>query len=148
MGRSSNSERCGCGQHDGGRSSRDAVFAQYLVGERAIYTAVTSRWKYTFSAGDNREFLFDRVYDPRETRDRAGVAFCAEALRAMRERMIAHLRATGHTDPLDGDNFRRYPRYELPANPDAGLLVQDPPDAEFHIPGYSDEGIGGWGGPA
>lgn len=43
----------------------------------------------------------------------------------MRAALIGHLRAGGETAGLEGDGFRAFPPFPMPANPDAGLLIQD-----------------------
>jgi arylsulfatase A-like enzyme len=121
-----------------GTCRRDYVYSQFAKGGNAIYTIVNERWKYAYSAPDDEEFLFDRVRDPRESRNHAGVAGYAAAQQEMREALIAFLRAAGESDALDGDAWKAYPRKELPRNPDAGLLVQDHPWANTEIPGYTD----------
>ena len=85
-------------------TAREMVFAQLAFpqgsspDERAAcstYMAVTERWKYFYSAPDDREFLFDRIQDPLETRNRAGGPFCQDALTAMRSALIRHLKEGG-----------------------------------------------------
>lgn len=122
-----------------GRIARPAVFGQIQREGRAIYTAVTARWKYAYSAPDQQEFLFDRVTDPAETRNRAGLPFTRPHLAGMRRRLIEELRAAGETGGLDGDTWKVFPRLAVPLDPDSGLLVQDQPWAETYIPGYTDE---------
>ena len=99
--------------------------AALLRASLSSYMAVSPGWKYFYSAPDGREFLFDRKTDPLETRNRAGAPFCQEALREMRAALIGHLRAGGETAGLEGDGFRAFPPFPMPANPDAGLLIQD-----------------------
>jgi choline-sulfatase len=121
-----------------GANEREMVFSQHAKAGRATYMAVGERWKYFYSAADDREFLFDRVADPLETRNRAGVTFCRAARDEIKAALIAHLRAGGEADALDGDDWRKYPRLDVPEDPDAGLLVQDHPWADTNIPGYTD----------
>jgi choline-sulfatase len=118
------------------------VFSQLNRAENAIYMAVNRAWKFVYSAPDQRELLFDRVCDPGETKDLAGVTWQREfpwlpAQEAMRSALVSFLRATGETDALDGDALRKYPKKELPANPDAGMLYQDHAWANQRIDGYS-----------
>lgn len=120
-----------------GAVRREVVFSQYQTGGRAIYTAVTARHKYAWSAGDDREFLFDRVEDPTESRNRAGVSLCRSHLTRMRALTIAELRRQGVTEALDGDGWRRFPLQTLSPDPDEGLLIQDPPDLRLDLPGYT-----------
>ena len=132
-----------------GRSDRELVFSQHVWHPRdanaeqraamATYMAVSQSWKYVYSAPDDREFLFDRVTDPHETRNRAGISFCRPALSAMRSALIAHLREGGETAGLDGDAWRHFPRQEMSPDPDEGLLIQDHPWAETQISGYTGE---------
>jgi hypothetical protein len=103
--------------------------------------ALTERWKYIYCASDDREFLFDTLVDPDETRNRAETLGYQEQTRALRQAAIAYLRQEGYTEPLEGDAWHRYPPPEFPRDPDAGLLFQDAPWSIplMHIPGYSDE---------
>jgi len=119
-------------------STRDAVFSQYRAEGTAIYTMVTDRWKYVYSAPDRKEFLFDRVNDPLETRNRAGLASTRKTLEKLRARTIAWLKAGGESAALEGDGWRRYPKLVVPKNPDAGLLTQDRPGYELDLPGYTE----------
>jgi arylsulfatase len=118
-------------------SDRPGVFIQHARGEHALYTLVTRRWKYAYSAPDNREFLFDRVNDPEETRNRAGLVFCQPDLADLRRTLMATLREAGEVEGLDGEQWKRYPVRQLDADPDRGLLIQDPPGFKLTLPpGY------------
>jgi arylsulfatase len=124
-----------------GNVDREMVFSQLFSGEKAIYMAVSDGWKYMYSAGDGRAYLFDRVTDPQETRNRAGIwglPQVAEAETYMREALMKFLREGGETAGLDGDEWREFPQIELDVNPDAGLLIQDA-RGDYSIPGYTDE---------
>ena len=121
-----------------GHPGREMVFGQHYSAERATYMAVSGRWKYFYSAPDNREFLFDRVGDPLETRNRAGVTFCRDARDEMKQALIDHLRTGGETTGLDGDDWKVFPKYDPPVDPDANLLIQDHPWADTSLPGYTD----------
>lgn len=121
-----------------GSSTREAIFGQQYAGNRATYFAVTDRWKYVYSAPDDQAWLIDRVGDPEETRNRSGVSLVSQHETAMRTMLIDHLKTGGEEAALEGDNFKRYPKLTVPANPDAGLLIQDSPWADQRVPGYSD----------
>lgn len=120
---------------------REVVFGQYQQGGKASYMALTRRWKYIYCASDRREFLFDLLVDPDETRNRAETLGYVERTKAMRAALIAYLRQEGYTEPLDGDDWRVYPPPAFPADPDGGLLFQDSKWArdEAYIPGYGEE---------
>lgn len=140
----------------GGTASRDLVFSQHAFvpfapGARDLhkspetraalstYMAVSRRWKYVYSAPDHREFLFDRLGDPLETRNRAGLPFCRRELVAMRDALMEHLRAGGETGGITADGqWREFPRQRLPEDPDALLLIQDHGWPDTRLPGYTD----------
>jgi len=141
-----------------GGSDREFVFSQLSyanpIGARKVadiepgspeaiaayssYMCVSREWKYVYSAPDDQEFLFDRMRDPLETRNRKGVGFCRTALEDHKSALVSFLRAGGETAGLDGEGWRRFPVRELDADPDTGLLIQDSytPWAEIEIPGY------------
>jgi arylsulfatase A-like enzyme len=127
-----------------GTSARDVVFGHYQGAQAGIYMAVTRQWKYIWSAADQKELLFDRIKDPDELRNRACNVACGDAVRAMRKRLQAHVRTMpGHENVIDSAGWIVKEPVTLPDDPDAGLIVQDPPCYldRLHIPGYSDHGI-------
>ncbi len=120
-----------------GHCERTEVFSQYCTGEKAMTMIVNEQWKYFYSVPDGREYLFDRVGDPEETVNRAGLELCEDARLEMKAHLIDFLRSVGETDILDGDDWKTIPKMELPANPDALLPIQDQSWADLTIPGYS-----------
>ena len=109
------------------------------VAAASSYMCCSREWKYVYSAPDDREFFFDRLRDPLETRNRVGVEFCREALEEHRAALWSFLREGGETAGLAEGGWRRYPVREVDSDPDTGLLIQDSytPWAEMEIPGYS-----------
>ena len=120
------------------RCDREYVFSQFRSAGDGIYMAANRQWKYFYSAPDGREILFDRIGDPAETRNHVGVQFCQSARDEIKRALIDHLRTGGETAALDGDDWREYPRLEVPADPDSGLLIQDHRWPDTSIPGYTD----------
>jgi len=121
-------------------SGERTIYSQYQHQELGVYMALNRRWKYSYSAPDRREFLFDRVNDPEETRNRAGLSLCSQPLESIRETLVGFYRRSGYDEPLSGDQWRLFPQPTIPADPDAALLIQDagwslPYQA---IPGYTD----------
>jgi arylsulfatase A-like enzyme len=121
-----------------GDSERDVVFSQHGHGQKAIYLVVSERWKYFYSAGDHREVLIDRLEDPLESRNKAGITLYARVRNAMKQRLLGYLREVGHEEAYelrDGSlDWRPYPRLEredLERDPDAALLFQDEPASLF-----------------
>ena len=130
----------------GGSSSRDVVFGHYQGSEAGIYMAVSKHWKYIWSAADHKELLFDRIKDPQELRNRAHNVACGDAVRRMRTLLQNHIRTMpGHENVVDDNGWIVKEPITLPDDPDAGLIVQDPPCYldRLHIPGYSDHEIAG-----
>ncbi len=127
-----------------GTSSREVVFGHYEGAQAGIYMAVSKEWKYIWSAADNKELLFDRIKDPGETRNRAYSIASATAVRTMRKLLQDHIRTMpGHENIVDENGWIVKEPVTLQDDPDAGLIVQDPPCFldRLHIPGYSGKGI-------
>lgn len=118
------------------------VYSQFSHTETGLYMAASAEWKYIYSAGDDREFVFDRRHDPLETRNLADAA--PEAMATLKQSLLAFLQTTGRTEASveAGGNldWKRYPRVDESylQDPDARLLFQDYPPAELDLPGYSD----------
>ncbi|MHB0858763.1 MAG: sulfatase family protein [Anaerolineae bacterium] len=124
----------------GGTDAERTVYSQYNRRELGVYMALDRQTKYYYSAPDRREFLLDRVRDPEETRNRAGVTFCRGDLGRMRARLLDMFQRSGYDEPVEAGAWRLFPQPELPVDPDAGLLVQDQGWAAPYqqLPGYSD----------
>jgi arylsulfatase len=120
---------------------REIVYGQYQRREKASYMALSRRWKYIYAASDQREYLFDLLVDPEETRNRAQTLGYLEHTAAMRAALIGYFQREGYTEPLDGDTWRAYATPSFPQDPDAGLLFQDPRWARsrMRVPGYTDD---------
>ena len=126
-----------------GEARERRVYSQFSSGPRGIYMVVGERWKYFYSAFDEREFLFDRIADPEETRNRAGLPFCREARDEMKEALLGFLRRMGEKEAFVEEEkaleWRKFPDSGGPAvpdDPDAGLLIQDAPGSLVGIEGY------------
>jgi len=118
-----------------GENEREAVFSQYNRGDNTLAMVFGRDYKYIWSAPDQRDYLFRRDDLP-ETRDLAGNPGHHAAREAMRTLLTAHLREGNFADEvltLEGE-FRPAPVRSLPANPDAGLIYQDPGHRSFSFP--------------
>lgn len=73
-----------------GVPDREAVYGQFQRGELGLYCVITESWKYIYSAPDSREYLIDRVRDPKETQNVAYNVRARGTLEAMRELAINH----------------------------------------------------------
>ncbi len=121
-----------------GKADRPGVLSQFNDGPNAVYMLVTKRWKYIYSAPDDRELLFDAVEDAGETRNKAHAPFIHNVTKSLRRQLVDMLRAGGEEAAVDGNDFCKYPRQTMPTDPDEGLLIQDAPWQNIDLPGYSD----------
>lgn len=109
-------------------SLRDCVFSQYSRGANGLYMAVERRMKYIFSAPDQKELLFDLKQDPLEQVNLANSLAHQEVLNQLRKRCQEWVRSSGQHDALDvNGDWIVYPLASMPADPDEGLIYQDPP---------------------
>lgn len=116
------------------------VYSQFKRDALGVYMVANRRWKYFYSAPDRREFLFDRINDPDEMRDRSGLSLCRHELDEMRNGLFEFYRSEGFTDPIEENRWKPFPQPSIPDNPDAGLLIQDPGWSRPYqkIEGYTD----------
>jgi len=119
-----------------GTAQRETIYCQYEQEGYASYMNLNGQYKYIYSAPDDKEFLFDLVMDPEETRNKAQSPLFIEKTREMREQMVAFFREEGYETPIEGNGWKKYPKKEMPDDPDAYLLFQDPEKSIPHIPGY------------
>jgi arylsulfatase len=122
-----------------GRSRRDSVYGQFQRNELGMYMCVTERYKYIYSAPDDREWLYDLRVDPDETRNRAYNPMYMDTLLELRRKTIQRFRQDGYDAPFEGDDWNHYELRDVFTDPDAFLLFQDPPQSIPHIPGYERE---------
>ncbi|OGV53651.1 MAG: hypothetical protein A2X49_06260 [Lentisphaerae bacterium GWF2_52_8] len=126
-----------------GKSRREYVFSQFQKGSMAIYMAVNERWKYVYSAGDGREFFFDRQVDPNDTRNKAGIFSVQEPKAKIKLSLLEYLKSAGadeaYIESSTGIDWRPHPRRDesFLEDPDAGLLEQDHDAFVLNEPGYS-----------
>ncbi|MFD0958174.1 sulfatase family protein [Paenibacillus chungangensis] len=119
-----------------GTVNRQWVACQYHRGEHGMYMLSTARYKYIYSAPDDKEWLFDLQTDPEETRNLVNNPIYRDQGSLMRDQLIGFYRAEGYELPLDGDDWRRFPVQSLPDDPEALLLFQDPPASIPNVSGY------------
>ncbi len=125
---------------EGGARCSNVFSPAETIAAGSSYMCLSEGWKYVYSAPDDREYLFDRVRDPLETRNRAGVEFCAEALSEHKNALLEHLAQGGETAGIENGTWRSFPQRLVDSDPDAGLLIQDSytPWAEMSIAGYTE----------
>jgi len=131
-----------------GQSERKYVFSEFRNGNSSAYTlfaAISETHKYIWSTADRREWLFDRVTDPQETRNYAGLYLQKAPLSELRNAAFSFLQSHNRKDVIeetaDGKmHWRVYPSdgwiESWRDNPEAHLLMQDHSLTPTVIPGY------------
>lgn len=117
-----------------GSSPRKTVFSQYESGANALYMAVSAKEKFVYSAADQREYLFDLCCDPHEHVNRADDVSAGNDLKRLRQLTQERAASQGQGDVVDQNGWVKYPEQHLPTDPDAGLIVQDPPWWDKQLP--------------
>jgi choline-sulfatase len=114
-----------------GTVKRKYVYSQFSGKETGIYMILSKKWKYFYSAGDDREFLFDRKNDPGETTNQADNPKLNEMKEKLRHELLIFLqtdKSSDAVDTVDGElAWRKYPKYDFSylEDPKAALLFQD-----------------------
>lgn len=123
---------------------RDADLDKVLSNEdkRFAYTtymAASRELKYFYSAPDNQEYMFDKITDPKDTRNIVNNHFCQKEKKKIKSQLIQHLKDNGETGGILNDDWRTFKIPPFLKDPDNGLLIQDnyTPYGEVDIPGYS-----------
>ncbi|HBC89366.1 MAG TPA: hypothetical protein DCZ94_20695, partial [Lentisphaeria bacterium] len=104
------------------------IFSHFNNAGNGLYMSLDRKWKYFYSAPDDKEFLFDRINDPEETRNI--LPKNRKSAAEMRDSIICELCRSGEKESVDKNGWKKYPVRKMPEDPDAGLLIQDHPWAE------------------
>lgn len=122
-----------------GATGRKYVYSQFALDAEAIYMIASADWKYIYSAGDDKEWLFDRNM----ARESVSVAAQNPMVRdKLKQALLRYLRAGGFAGAWkEGDgglDWCRYAKRDLSFlnDPKAELLTQDHSLHSFDLPGY------------
>ncbi|MBD5780685.1 sulfatase-like hydrolase/transferase [Pelagicoccus sp. NFK12] len=113
-----------------GNEAERVVFSQFSQNGLGLYLAADSKWKYVYSAADEKEWLYRGSEE--EINLAADPAFSGELIR-LRESLFERFKGDGYDAPWDGEGWRQFPKWEMPAAKDYGLLRQDPPELQQEI---------------
>lgn len=103
------------------------VFSQYSRGRYGLYMATERRWKYIFSAADDKEWLFDLEKDPQELNDCIGDQQQKAHADRLKQACLKRFREDGYVEAVEGDDWKRFPVVEGPKPlSDDGMIFQDP----------------------
>lgn len=120
-----------------GENRREYILGQLNHKELGVYFIFDGRYKYIYSAPDQKEYLLDTRNDPSETGNHALVDGGKPHLLRLRKSLIEQFKKDGYTLPLEGNRWRENPPAKLPpaiqstSNQDARWT-----DTYLHIPGY------------
>lgn len=122
-------------------SERRTVFSQFQQREFGLYMATDGEGKYIYSAPDKKEWFFSLEENRPEASNLLNDAPRPPAADRLKRELIARFETDGYTEAVEKGEWRKYPRPELPADPDGGLLNQDPSSARTArsaLRGYAD----------
>lgn len=122
-----------------GKSERDMVFSQFENGGYGMYMAAGERFKYVYSAPDQKEWLFDHKANPRETRNIANNPMFIHVTEMFRKKLIDYFKKDGYIEPFEDEEWKCYTVRKVPEDLDQCLLFQDPEKSIPKIPGYERE---------
>ena len=113
-----------------GGIKNDRVIGQFSSGATALYMYMTEKYKYIYSAADNKEFLFDLVNDSAEIVNFADHPKYRSTAELLKINLINEYKTTAVHEALEGidtekNKFKTYEKKVLPPEPDALLLRQD-----------------------
>jgi len=129
-----------------GEHADRTVYSQFGSHQQGIYMAVNRKWKYFYSAGDDREFLFDRVDDPQESVNLAGGETSRTSQAEMKQDLLEYLQSVNASEAfLESETGLEWKKYDhidqtYLRDPDAGFLFQDYPSYELDAPEYLGRG--------
>jgi hypothetical protein len=121
-----------------GRSNRQYVYSQQGCGPYGLYLITDGRWKYSYSAADEQEWLYDLVTDPHETRNLAHNAVYLDQVTRLRSTLIGRFADAGYDSAVTDGAWRRYGKQHLNPDPDFGLLMPHPQSLNERFRAYGD----------
>jgi arylsulfatase A-like enzyme len=110
-------------------TDRKYVYSQYDQKESAIYMITSEKWKYIYSAGDDKELLFDKINDTTELFNLANTR--TDVKEKIKQDFLNHFKDINYTDAFVENSekldWKKYPPKDMSYlnNPDNNLLKQD-----------------------
>lgn len=105
----------------------NTVVSQFSEAQFGLYMITDGRFKYIYSAADQKAWLFALEDTQPEAIDLSPDLAYAEPLSRLRGELIDRLATEGCVEAVENGAWRIYPVASFPADPDDGLLFQDPP---------------------
>jgi len=119
-------------------SDRKYVYSQFGDKDSAIYMITSEKWKYIYSAGDQKEMLFDKINDITELFNLANNR--TDVKEQMKQDFLKYFKKINYTDAFLEENgkldWKQYPLKDMSFlnDPDANLLKQDYEPAGTTLP--------------
>ncbi len=108
-----------------GSSDRQYVFSQYGQEATGLYLITDGTWKYTFSAADQKEWLYNLDLDPAESRNLAHNGFYINETHRLRTALLTRFTEAGYTKAVENGEWRDYGQTDTNFGTDEFLLLQD-----------------------
>lgn len=108
-----------------GAGRRQYVYSQFSQARYGLYLITDGRYKYSYSAADDKEWLFDLATDPGETRNLAGNPAFFRQREKLQQTLVERFQKDKYKAAVDPNGWRHYESVEFPDDPDYGLLYQD-----------------------
>lgn len=106
-------------------SNREFVYSQFGQEERGLYLVTDGTWKYTYSAADKKEWLYNLQLDPHESRNLAYNGFYRDQLERLRSQQMNRYTEAGYTKAVENGHWKDYGVTACDFQTDENLLLQD-----------------------
>ncbi len=105
---------------------RKYVYSHFSEREWGHYLITDGKWKYSYCAADEKEWLYDLGSDHGESRNLIDETSAQQQGEHLRARLIERFEHDGYTNAVHQGSWKRYGISEMPEDADFGLLFQDP----------------------
>lgn len=108
-----------------GSSERTFVFSQFGQEKTGLYLITDGTWKYTYSAADQKEWLYNLELDPKESRNLAYNGFYLDQVERLRQAQVQRYTEAGYAKAVENGAWKDYGLTACTFQTDENLLLQD-----------------------
>ncbi|NSW51138.1 MAG: sulfatase-like hydrolase/transferase [Anaerolineae bacterium] len=108
-----------------GETRRQYVYSHIGNQATGLYLITDGTWKYTWSAADEKEWLYNLTLDPGETRNMAYNAFYGDQVERLRSAQLERYTEAGYTNAVENGQWKQYGKHSPLLETDQSLLLQD-----------------------